>query len=263
MFRSAPVLLLALIISMPAYAAREMTTDRPDTTESPFTVEPGHFQLEMSLIEFSQDNANPQHASVHVNEWNFAPFNLRIGVADNADLHVIFETHHQSRIDDRTTGRVDKLSGYGDLTLRMKWNFWGNDGGPTAFGIMPFVKLPTGSNDFGNHHVEGGVILPASFELPAGWSLSAMTEWDLVRNRTDTGYSHLWLNSASFSHAVAGPVDGFVELVSQVGGPPIVTLNSGLTWGVGDNLQFDIGINLALTRAADDMLLFTGFAWRH
>jgi hypothetical protein len=107
------------------------------------------------------------------------------------------------------------------------------------------------------------VILPVSFELPAGWSLSAMTEWDLVRNRTDSGYDHLWVNSASFSHAIAGPVEGFLELVSQVGGPPIVTFNGGLTWGVGDNLQFDIGANFALTRAADDMLLFAGFAWRH
>ncbi len=250
-------------IATPALAAREMTTDRPDTTESPFTVERGHIQLEMSLFEFSQDNANPERASVHVNEWNFAPFNLRIGLADNADLHVIFETHHQSRIDDRTTGRVDKFSGSGDVTLRLKWNFWGNDGGPTALGIMPFVKLPTGSNDFGNNHLEGGIVLPASFELPAGWSLGVMSEWDLARNKNDDGYDHLWVNTASFSHAIAGPVDGFIEVVSQVGGAPVVTLNGGLTWGIGENLQFDLGANFALTRAADDMLLFTGVSWRH
>ena len=250
-------------IATPALAAREMTTDRPDTTESPFTVERGHFQIEMSLFEFSQDNANPERASVHVNEWNFAPFNLRIGLADNADLHIIYETHHLSRIDDRTTGRVDKFSGAGDVTLRMKWNFWGNDGGPTALGIMPFVKLPTGSNDFGNTHLEGGVIMPASFELPAGWSLGVMAEWDLARNRNDDGYDHLWVSTASFSHAIAGPVDGFIELVSQVGGPPIATLNGGLTWGIGENLQFDVGANFALTRAADDMLLFMGVSWRH
>ncbi|MEY4761326.1 MAG: hypothetical protein RLZZ200_1182, partial [Pseudomonadota bacterium] len=150
MFRKLMGLACLALVCNPALAAREMTTDRPDATESPFTVEPGHFQLEMSLVEFSQDNVNPEHASVHVNEWNFAPFNLRIGLNDNTDLHVVIETHRLSRIDDRTTGRVDKFSGFGDVTLRMKWNFWGNDGGPTAMGIMPFVKLPTGSNDFGN-----------------------------------------------------------------------------------------------------------------
>lgn len=263
MFRTMIAVMALAAVATPALAARELTTDRPDTTESPFTVERGHFQLEMSLFEFSQDNANPERASVHVNEWNFAPFNLRIGLADNVDLHVIYETHHLSRIDDRTTGRVDKFSGAGDVTLRMKWNFWGNDGGPTALGIMPFVKLPTGSNDFGNSHLEGGVILPASFELPAGWSLGVMGEWDLARNRNDDGYDHLWVSTASFSHAIAGPVDGFIELVSQVGGPPIATLNGGLTWGVGENLQFDVGANFALTRAADDMLLFMGVSWRH
>jgi hypothetical protein len=263
MHRIPTVLLILASLCSPAFAAREMTTDRPDTTESPFTIEPGHFQLEMSFVEFSQDNANPQRASVHVNEWNFAPFNLRVGLTENSDLHVIFETHHLSRIDDRTTGRVDKFSGYGDVTLRMKWNFWGNDGGPSALGIMPFVKLPTGSNDFGNHHLEGGVILPASFELPAGWGLSVMTEWDLARNRQDDGYDNLWVNSASFSHSIAGPVDGFIELVSQVGGPPVVTLNGGISWDIGENLKWDLGANFALTRAADDMLLFTGISWRH
>ena len=30
---------------VPADRLREMTTDRPDSTESPFTVDPGHVQL--------------------------------------------------------------------------------------------------------------------------------------------------------------------------------------------------------------------------
>ena len=261
--RIAAVLFIFASLAGPVHAAREMTTDRPDTTESPFTVEPGHFQLEMSFAEFLQDSANPEHSRVRVNEWNFAPFNLRVGISENTDLHVIFEPRHVGRVEDRSTGQVIKSSGTGDVTLRMKWNFWGNDGGASALGIMPFVTLPTGSKDFGGTHVQGGVILPASFDLPAGWSLAVMTEWDLTRNRNDDGYDHVWVNSASFGHSIVGPVDGFVELVSQVGGPPQVTLNGGISWEIGENVKWDAGANFALNRAADDLLLFTGISWRH
>lgn len=32
---------------------REMSTDRPDTTESPYTVDAGHFQFELDLAEYA------------------------------------------------------------------------------------------------------------------------------------------------------------------------------------------------------------------
>ena len=255
--------LLLVLLANPAHAEREMTTDRPDTTESPFTVEAGRVQVEMSFFEYSQDKANSVHADVKVTEWSFAPFNVRIGVADNVDLHVIFEPQHHVRIEDRDARTVASVSGIGDMTLRAKWNFWGNDGGPSALGLMPFVKVPTADSRIGNGRVEGGVILPASFELPAGWGLAVMTEVDFVRNDANIGYDHLWVNTASFDHKVAGPVDGFIELVSQVGGPPVVSLNGGLTMGVGEDLQFDTGVNVGLTRGATDFLLFTGISWRH
>ena len=257
-----PGLLLVLLAS-PAFAARELTTDRPDTTESPFTVEAGRMQVELSFFEFSRDRANPEHANVSVEEWNLAPFNLRIGVTQNFDLHVIVEPQHHIRVVDHDARRTDTFSGAGDVTLRAKWNFWGNDGGPSALGLMPFVKLPTASSSIGNGRVEGGVILPVSFELPAGWGLAVMTEVDFVRNDANTGYDRLWVNSASFDHNVVGTVDGFIEMDSLVGGPPVVSLNGGFTMGVGDNMQYDAGVNVGLTRGATDFLLFTGVSWRH
>jgi hypothetical protein len=220
-------------------------------------------QVELSFFEYSRDKANPEHSRVSVEEWNDAPFNLRIGVSDNEDLQVLGEPQHRIRVNDRDAGHVNILSGVGDVTLRAKWNFWGNDGGPSALGLMPFLKLPTAARAIGNGHVEGGIILPANFELPAGWGLAVMTEVDFVRNGANTGYGYKWVNSASFDHKIAGDLDGFMELVSQVGGPPEVRLNSGLTLGIGENMQLDTGVNVGLTRGAQDLLLFTGFAWRH
>jgi hypothetical protein len=255
--------LLIALVANPAYAARELTTDRPDTTESPFTVEPGRMQLEISLLEYSRDRANTEHANVSVEDLNIAPFNLRIGATANLDLHIIFEPQHQIRVVDHDAGTTSRVSGAGDITLRAKWNFWGDDGGPSALGLMPFVKLPTASSRIGNGRVEGGVILPVMVELPAGWGLAAMTEVDFVRNDANTAYDHKWVNTASFDHKIIGELDGFLELVTQLGGPPQDSFNAGLTFGVGEDLQLDTGVNVGLNRAAPDFLFFTGFAWRH
>jgi len=35
---------------------REMTTDRPDVTQSPYTIDAGHLQIELSLIEYTRDD---------------------------------------------------------------------------------------------------------------------------------------------------------------------------------------------------------------
>src|SRR5687767_2381830 len=40
----------------PRALMREMSTDRPDTTESPRTVDAGHFQLEMSFVDFTRED---------------------------------------------------------------------------------------------------------------------------------------------------------------------------------------------------------------
>ena len=40
---------------VPRDLMRELTPDRPDKTESPYTVDAGHFQLEMDFANFTLD----------------------------------------------------------------------------------------------------------------------------------------------------------------------------------------------------------------
>ena len=39
-------------------------------------------------------------------------------------------------------GATEAMAGAGDLGLRAKWNFWGNDTGRTAFGLIVDATLP-------------------------------------------------------------------------------------------------------------------------
>ena len=61
-------------------AARPLTTDRPDATESPFTVEPGRVQVEVSAAQWTRDRHTPERDGLTSVTWNVAPFNVRIGL---------------------------------------------------------------------------------------------------------------------------------------------------------------------------------------
>ena len=127
----------------PRVLMRELNTDRPDKTESPYTVDAGHFQIEMDVFNYTYDRRNPDRSDVRAESLAIAPVNLKVGLCNRVDLQLVLETYSSVRIHDRDAGTVEKHRGFGDVILRMKINLWGDDGGSTAFGVMPYVKLPS------------------------------------------------------------------------------------------------------------------------
>ena len=57
----------------PRSLRRPLSADRPDATESPYTVDAGAVQLEMSFLEYATSDS--------ADEWNVAPINLKFGLA--------------------------------------------------------------------------------------------------------------------------------------------------------------------------------------
>ncbi len=47
---------------MPDDQQRDFNPDRPSQFTGPFTVDAGHFQLEMDLANYTLDRHNPEHA---------------------------------------------------------------------------------------------------------------------------------------------------------------------------------------------------------
>lgn len=156
---------LSLSLSETAYAQlRELTTDRPDQTESPISVDKGHYQLEMDFFNMTRDRERDGGLDLRTTESAISAFNFKYGLTDNTDIQFVLDTYLRSKTKNMRTGAVlDKIDGVGDLTIRYKYNFFGNDGG-NAFALMPFVKLPTNSNGLENKKVEGGVIIPYAID---------------------------------------------------------------------------------------------------
>lgn len=251
---------------VPADHLRELDTDRPDLTESPFTVDAGHFQIEMDLANFTYDRDTSGGGDIRTEAWSLAAINLKAGLTPSTDLQLMIEPYARVRTQDRTTGSVTRQDGFGDVTVRVKHNFWGNDGGTTALGIMPFVTLPTSQDGLGGRSLEGGVILPLAVTLPGGWDLGAMTEADWRCDDSGTGSHAVFVNSITAGHALAGNLAGYVEFYSEIGTEPgtgwIGLADFGFTYGVGKNTQFDAGVNIGVTPAAPDWNPFIGVSRR-
>ncbi|HVU18806.1 MAG TPA: transporter [Candidatus Didemnitutus sp.] len=247
----------------PAEHLRDLSPDRPDLTESPYTVDAGWWQLEMDFVAYSRDHDRADGANVVSTATSFANINLKVGLTSKIDLQTVLSPYTRAIVQDNNSGTRVEATGFGDIETRLKINFWGDDGGESAFGIMPFVKWPTSQHGLGNHSVEGGLILPYAHELPAGFDIGMMTEWDVVRNDDDTGYTSEWVNSVTLGHDLVGKLGCYVELASILKhGPGEAYFDCGLTYGIDKNVQLDAGTSIGLTHSSNDLVLFTGFTVR-
>lgn len=251
-----------LLRPVPETQMRDLSTDRPDKTESPYTVDAGHVQVEVDVFSYTRDRTR----EARVERYGIATTNLKVGLLNNLDAQMIIETFNIERTRDRLTGLHERRAGFGDLTMRLKYNVWGNDGGSTALAVMPFIKFPTNQDGLGNHAVEGGVIVPLAVELPLGWRLGLMTEIDSTRNAVGRGHHAEFINSITLGHDLIAGLGGYVEFFSLVStdkaSPWIGTVDVGLTYKVTEHLQLDAGVNIGVTDAADDLNPFVGLSFR-
>lgn len=235
------------VFPCPAAELRPLSTDRPDTTESPHTVDAGHFQFEMEIANWTRNGRE--------REFSLGELNSKIGLGSSTDMQLVtpFYTHVR-----------DGGEGFGDAEIRLKHNLWGNDGGPTALAVMPFIKLPTANGDLGNGEFEGGLIVPFGFEGPAGWDCAVMAEVDLEADDDGGGHHLVGVASATTSHGLTENIGFFLELVSvlsaESGSDWEAYFNTGMTWALTPTWQLDGGIRVGLTNASTDFTPFLGMS---
>jgi len=241
---------------------RPMSADRPDVTESPRTVDAGAVQLEISFFEYFHDSDNT--SAEKTDSLLLAFSNVKIGLLNNTDLQIIFTPYvrDETRPD---TGPTTVNEGFSDVVVRVKVNFWGNDVGSTALGILPFVKIPTGTS-VSNGRVEAGIALPFGWDINEKVALGVMAELDLVYNETTRTHDLGWLFSTVLGFEIYGPVAGYLEYVGLAffnGADDYESLLSfGSTYEITPNAVLDAGARVGLNRRANDLAVFTGITLR-
>lgn len=260
----------SLFNPVPDALLRDLSTDRPDATESPFTVDAGRVQIETNLFGYTRSRRD---ANGEVTDsYEFGTTNIRLGLTHNAEVNFVWQPYGALRTRASNGALVNRQSGTGSIDIRGKINLWGNDTferpGSTAFALLPYITLPTSrTNGISADDVEGGLIVPFAIKLNEKFGLGLNTGVAAIRNPAGTGYNAEWLASASLSYEWSDRIGTYYEIAGRfVSGDALsetVVFGTGVTYKLSKNFQLDAGVNFGLTRASDRVNPFVGFSARY
>ena len=243
---------------VPRDEMRPLSADRPDATESTQTVDAGHVQLEMDIALYLKDRGRFSEDT-----FAFAATNMKLGLSHNVDLQLIWSPYVRAKT--RASGFTEREEGISNLGIRTKINLWGNDGDTkTSLALLPFVVVPLGNESVGDDDIQGGLVVPFAMDLPRGWGLGAQLGVEVVRNDADDGYRADFTQTVVVGRDIVGNLAGFVEFASVAPseGSWFGTVNVGLTYAIGENVQLDVATFIGVNDVAPDFVLFTGITWR-
>jgi hypothetical protein len=242
---------------------RAFVPDRPYVTDSPYTVDPGHWLLEAGLFEYSRNRTTNER----LDQFAFGDMEIRLGVTSYAEAEALFTAYTYMRT--KNIGAQLQQSGFSDFTLRSKFNILGNEDGRIAIALIPFVVFPTGADGIGNRGFAGGFVLPVEFALPAGFYLR--TASTIQTFHEPGGGSHFdYINSAALGHPITKKLSTYIELWTDISTEAhqswVGTVDTGLIYQLANNWQLDAGVNTAVTKPgpnAPSLFPFIGAAWRY
>jgi hypothetical protein len=251
----------------PREQMREFNPNRPDSTEGPYTIDAGHFQMESSFAEYTLEHASGTPFGERIQTVSVLPTDFRIGVLNNVEADVVVQPLlYQRTQQGNSTHYAD---GFGDTQLRASINFLGNDGGPIAVGVIPFITFPTASNSngLGTGRVQGGIIFPLQLNLPHDFELGMMAELDIDRNDANTDYGLAFIHSIVLGHPIWGPVSGYIEYFGvaphQLEETYQAFADTGVTYLVVEDVQLDCGVQFGLSQGTPDYTIVAGITVRH
>jgi hypothetical protein len=230
---------------------REFSIDRPDVTESAITVDAGHFQFEGDLVKWTKQSQGKSPRTI-----SFVNALYKMGLNHNWDIHIGLELHNIYQ--DAEGNKLD--DGYGATTIRLKRNFWGNDGETrTALGMIPYVTFVSG--DPFNSDVIYGVGFPFAYTLNENLDLGGQPQFDFVLD--ENGKHELsYFQTVVLGGALIGKLDFYLEGLIVI--PPDDTqflTNGGLIYNINDNVKVDVAGNIGLNNPAPTRV-YLGLSFR-
>jgi hypothetical protein len=248
---------------------RDLTSDRPDVTESPFTVDAGHIQIESNL--FGYWRSRPDEEGTVTDAYEVARTNLRVGLTSSLELSLVWQPYGVVVAHPRSPAPSVTQAGIGEVNVRLKYNVWGNDTfekpGATALALLPILVLPTDrDNGISPEHVQGALVVPFGVKLTDKFALTLNGGIAFVRQGEMTSHDAEYLASASLSYEWSDKlgtyyeVGGVLDREDPMG--DIALVGTGFTYKINKNLQLDGGVNFGLTRASDRVNPFIGLSAR-
>jgi hypothetical protein len=206
-----------------------------------------------------------QSADSRVDTITLGQSNVRIGIADHAEVAIGWTPFATARTRDKATGLIDRQSGTGDVTLSVKRAF--GDANTPLFAIKTYVNLPVGQAPSGAGDWSVGAQFPVALALSKTIQFSLTPEIDAAANGGGSG-RHLAYGGAAglgFKLSDAIGLGADIRLLRDDdpgGGATRATAGASVSWQKGENLQFDAGSNIGLNAASPDVEIYIGISKR-
>jgi hypothetical protein len=236
---------------------RAFTPGRPGANESPITVPAGRLQVETELYGYGRDKAD----GVRTTSESALFTSLRYGVSERVEAELLLAPFLRVRA--KSPAGRETLEGPGAVTLRVRINLMGNDGGDFAAAVIPFVTFASGEEGLGEDETQGGAFFALSYaagpRLGLSATLGAATADDGAGGRTQV---------LSWALGAATPLGARMSVFAEVAGEApgegesASLANLGATWLVLTDTQLDVQLSAGLDDAAEDARIAFGWARR-
>ena len=261
------VVLLGLASTAPAATDEPaaICADRPSKASATCVVDPGVFQLETDLGNYTRLRLD----GTTTETWLVTNPTIKLGIAKDVDVEANIAPWEVIRTRN-PDGSTSTERGVGDLYLRAKWNFLPAGDGRLSASVLPYLKVPTARRGIGNRAVEGGVVVPVSYQLTDSLVVSTAPEFDALKDADSTGHNRHHLNTAQLvnvGYALPHDVTVSGELWGDWNVDPSGTVRQysadiAAAWAVRKDLQVDVGLNFGLNRITPRLQAYFGIAQR-
>ena len=226
----------------------EIVTDRPDFTESPNTVDSGHFQFELGYT-FVEDT------DLKVKEQTVPEMLTRIGLADDLEARVVFVGFESSEVSG------NKVEGVSDLGLGFKHNMYEQNGIIPDLSFITELYLPTSdaSND-----VRPLLKYLWGYDLD---KISITGNFNFSAPEGEDGRYFEYSNSVAVGTSLTSKLGAYIEYfgiypVDDVIEPAESYLNGGFTLLANSDVQFDLRAGFGLNEDAANFFTGIGLSFR-
>lgn len=240
----------------------DISTDRPDQTETPDTIPPGFFQIESGWTHGEDRESGLDSRADAVLETL-----LRVGLTQRLELRFVSGGYRWERSE--SEGDTAREDGFADTEIGFKAHLWDERGPRPSAGFLAHLTLPTGADEFSSHRADPSFRFSFAHGLTERWSLgyNLGAAWGTAMEASgDRDTLGAFQYTTSLGYALADTVGVFGEFFGDVpfneGGGGAHSIDGGITWRPRPNVQFDASIGVGLTREAPDWFVGAGLSWR-
>ncbi|MBL8016577.1 MAG: transporter [Ignavibacteria bacterium] len=232
----------------------DISTDRPDQSESPYLMKKGYFQIEAGIVS---ENDEPEK-DVKTNGLSAPTVLLRYGIAKNVELRAGIE-HQSSKI--TFSGSSTTTSGLGPIMAGTKISLFSEKGSMPETALLLSVSIPFKDNSaFQSDYIGTEFRFAMTHSLTKRFSLS----YNLGGEFGAGAPGATGLYTIALGAGLVNKLSGFVELYGFMPQKtsPDHRFDAGLTYLVLRNVQVDAAFGLGISKRSPDFFVGGGVSVR-